>query len=491
MAEEDDKIKKSLRYSILDGSFYSAMVGFGESFFAAFAVMMKATSVQLGMLDALPKSLGSLSQLFSNRLVKYFKSRKRFVYISALLEGLMYIPIALIFFLGTFRIYYLIFFVCIYWTLGLILNPAWSSWMGDLVSDKERGAYFGKRNKIAGLTTFFTFLAGGYLLQAFSTSETMEYIGFAVLFGLALGSRILSVIMLTKKFEPEYKLVEEEQFSLWEFIKQAKRRNYGRFVLYLNVMNFAVYASSPFFTAYMLYDLKMNYLTFTIVTAASLIVKYLTMPIWGRFSDRFGTRKILSLTGFLMPLVPILWLFSAKVWYLLIIQAYSGFVWAGFELSSFNFTFDTTTPQKRATCVAYYNALNGIAIFTGAMFGSFIVKYNHVFWSKYMLIFLLSGLIRYCASFIFVPKLREVRPVEPIAYHSLLFKISTTGAAEGLIREIGTLEKNIMKGTGKLVDFNKKIVAKNMQTIGQINKSIVAYNEDYAKKHPLDDPDEE
>lgn len=481
----EDKIRKSLKYSILDGSFYSAMVGFGESFFAAFAILMNATSVQLGLLDALPKSLGSISQLFSNKLVSYFKSRKRFVYTSALLEGLMYIPIALIFFFGRLRLYYLIFFVCIYWTLGLILNPAWSSWMGDLVRDKERGEYFGRRNKIAGLTTFFTFLIGGYLLQRFSTNETTEYVGFAILFSLALISRVFSFIFLTKKFEPEYHLDEGEQFTFMEFLKQATKRNYGRFVLFLSVMNFAVYASSPFFTAYMLYDLKLDYLTFTIVTAASLIVKYLTMPIWGRFSDRFGTRKILSLTGFLMPLVPILWLFSSSVPYLLLIQFYSGFVWAGFELSSFNFTFDTTTPQRRATCVAYYNVLNGVAILTGAMFGSLIVKYNSVFWSKYLLIFLVSGVIRYAASFIFISKLREVRPVEPIPYHTLLFKITTTGAAEGLMREVSAVEHGFAKTTKELANFNKKIIAVNKGFIGKnmshLNRTIVAFNKEFIK----------
>jgi MFS family permease len=485
MAEDntDDKIKKSLWYSILDGSFFSAMVGFGESFIAAFAVFLQASNLQLGLLESLPKALGSISQLYSNRLTKWFNSRKKIVCIAALLEGMMYIPIALVYFLGDLKVYYLIFFVCIYWIFGLILTPAWSSWMGDLVSEKERGAYFGRRNKIAGLTTFVSFVLGGYMLQQFSINESTRYIGFAVLFSLSLIARVFSFIYLTKKYEPAYEYKETEQFTFLEFLKEARNRNYGRFVIYLTLMNFAVYSSAPFFTAYMLKDLKMDYATFTIVTAAALIMKFLTMPVWGRFSDRFGTKKVLSLTGFLMPLVPILWLFSANIWWLLLIQMYSGFVWAGFELAGFNFIFDTTTKQKRATCVAYFNVLNGFAIFFGAMMGSQIVKYNSLFWSKYLLIFLVSGMMRYIASFVFIPMLKERREVEPIQYPALLLKVTTTGATEGLFRPMMSMEEGIVKGTKKFVNFNKKIVALNKRFIGRnvstVNKTISSFNREF------------
>src|SRR3989339_2065867 len=87
--KKKEAIRKSLRYSILDGTFYSLMVGFGESFFSAFAVFLKANNMQLGLLGSLPQALGSLSQLVSNRLIWLFNSRKKFVCTSALLEGLM------------------------------------------------------------------------------------------------------------------------------------------------------------------------------------------------------------------------------------------------------------------------------------------------------------------------------------------------------------------------------------------------------------------
>lgn len=419
--DRENKIKKSLKYSVLDGSFYSVMVGFGESFFSAFAIFLKATNFEIGLLTSLPQALGSFLQIFSKHLIDFFKSRKLFVCIAAFLQGIMYIFIALTFFFGSFSVYFLIAFVALYWILGMILGPAWTSWMGDLVSEKERGSYFGMRNKITGFIFFISFLAAGYILQKFSASESV-YIGFLVLFSVAFVSRIVSFIYLSKKFEPEYTASEKSYFSFTDFVRHSLfSTNYGLFVSYLCLMNFSVYISAPFFTPYMLKDLAFDYKIFTIISAAPLITKFLTMPVWGKLSDKYGTIKVLSLCGFMMPAVPLLWVFSDKIWYLLMAQVFSGFVWAGFELASFNFIFDSTTPQKRAICVSYYNVLNGFAILFGAFVGSIIVNYNTSFWSSYLLVFLLSFLLRYLVSFLFVPKINERRNVEKISYPELLF----------------------------------------------------------------------
>ncbi len=441
MEEKQEKIKKSLRYSIFDGAFYWMMVGFGESFLAAFAVFLKATNIQLGFLSSLPKAFGSFSQLLSNKLLKIFKTRKRLVCTSSLLQALMYIPIALVFFFGSFSVPILILFVCLYWVFGVMGNPAWSSWMGDLVGDENRGDYFGNRNKIGNLTSFLSLLAAGYILQRFSTGNFMEYIGFCVVFLFALISRMISFVYLIKQYEPEYEFAPNANFSFMQFLRQARFRNYGLFVFYLSMMNFGIYLSAPFFTPYMLYDLKLSYTAFTIITAVAMITKFAMMPVWGKLSDKYGTKKVLVLAGFLMPAIPILWIFSINVSYLILIQIFAGFSWAGFEIASFNFIFDTTKREKRATCVAYYNVLTGFAIFLGATLGGFIVKYNSLFWSKYYLVFIISFVMRYAASFIFLRKLREVRIVEEISSRKLLMKALTTRPSSALVTSIMAFKK--------------------------------------------------
>jgi len=441
METKYQKVRKSLKYSTMDGMFNAMKIGFGESFFQAFATLFKATDFQLGLLGSLPIALGSIAQIWSSKLVKIFNSRRKFILFSVIFEALMYIPIASVFFFGELKVFHLIFFVCLYWIFGTIAVPAWSSWMGDLVNEHERGSYFGKRNKIAGFASFFAMLAGGYILQIFADGLVSRYIGFTIIFILAFASRIFSYSYLSKQYEPEYSLFPEKYFSFIDFIRLARFTNYGKFVLYLSSMNFAVYIAAPFFTAYMLYELNLSYMEFTIITAASLIVKFIAMPIWGRASDRFGTKKVLSLASFLMPLTPLLWIFSSNFWYLIAIQAYSGFVWAGFEISSFSFIFDNTTPQKRTRCIAYYNVLNGIAVFLGAISGAFVIKYSEIIWSKYYLVFLLSAVLRYGSSLGFIPHLKEERRVEHISYKNLLLSVLTTMPTMGIIHHLIPIRK--------------------------------------------------
>jgi MFS family permease len=435
---KDHRVRKSLRYSLFDGTSSAAMIGFGESFFIPFALLMKATTLQVALLSSLPQALGSLIQVFSNWLIRGLGSRKRLVIYAALFQGFMFLPIALVFFFGEFRIWRLLVLICLYWAFGMILSPAWNSWMGDLVNQNRRGAYFGRRSKLTGASTFMAMLAAGIILQQFGNveSEDAYFRGFFVIFMLAFASRMVSVFFLSKKYEPPYAVPREVEFGFFDFLRQARFRNYGRFVMYLGFMNFAVFLSSPFFTPYMLNDLGMDYLTFTIVNAAAIIVKVLSIPVWGRTADRFGARRVLTLTGTMMPVVPILWLISDNYLWLIIIQAYSGFIWGGFEIAGFSFVFDTTTPQKRATCVAYYNVISGAALIFGAILGSAIVRMNEVFASKYLFVFLLSGLLRFGVSLIFLPKLREVRAVETIGYSRLFLKVVASMPTEGLIYEL-------------------------------------------------------
>ncbi len=434
---KDYRVRKTLRYSLHEGAFSAAMIGFGESFFAAYALFLKATTFQVGMLSALPQAIGSLCQFFSNLLIRRLGSRKKLVVWAALLQALVYIPVALVFFFGHFKVWHLIFFASLYWSFGMILSPSWNSWMGELVNENRRGAYFSRRTKITGMATFLALLSAGYILEQFAHAGIKkQYIGFTIIFAIAFASRIASVVFLSKLYEPRYVVPREAEFGFLDFLQNKEFTNYRTFVMYLGFMNLGVFLSAPFFTPYMLTDLKLSYITFTLVNASAIITKVLSMRVWGWATDRFGARRVLKLAGFLMPVVPVLWLASRDVRWLVAIQVYSGFVWGGFEIATISFIFDTTTPSKRATCVAYYNVISGFTLISGAMLGGFIVRYNHVFASSYLLVFLLSGVLRFGASFLLLGRLKEVRTVERIGYPQLFMKVIRSMPTMGLLYEL-------------------------------------------------------
>ncbi|HLP79580.1 MAG TPA: MFS transporter [Acidobacteriota bacterium] len=446
----DDK-KKSLRFSVLDGSFYSIMVGFGESFFSAFAIFLHATNTQLALLGSLPQMLGSVLQLFSRRLLLFFASRKKFVVFSATCQALMHVFIAGAYFFDALSVPILIACVALYLSFAMVPGPVWSSWMGDLVNEEERGMYFGRRNKICGFASFVSFLIAGFILQ--EVSGTNKYYGFLVLFGIALVARLISVSYLARKTDPPCDLPAKNPYPFFSFLSEVTSTNYGFFVMFLWFINFAVFLSGPFFAPYMLNHLHLSYMEFTLVTASTIIAKLLFMPIWGKAADTYGTRKLLVLSAILIVPVPALWLFGSAVWYLILIQLYSGFVWAGFELTTFNFLFDTTQPSKRTSSIAYYNVLNGVFLFLGSLMGTFLISIDEgVFSSSYLFVFLVSSVLRGIACICFLHRLKEVRNVAPVRYQDLLLNVLTVMPTMGVINQVVAITQE----TGKKIQMRFK-----------------------------------
>jgi len=48
------RVKKSLKFSVLDGAAWAAMFGLTQNYITPFALALKATTVQIGLLSSLP-----------------------------------------------------------------------------------------------------------------------------------------------------------------------------------------------------------------------------------------------------------------------------------------------------------------------------------------------------------------------------------------------------------------------------------------------------
>ncbi len=425
MIDKETRLKrKSLKISTIEGAVASVMIGFGNAFVGAFAVFLQSTSVQLGLLSGIPQIVGSTAQMGSNWLMEKISSRQRIVVALSYLQSLTWLPMTLLFWLGSFGPWALIAITTLYSIAGALAGPAWNSWMGDLVPAKERGGYFGLRNRVANSAYLLSTLAAGGTLALFK-GYGWEYLGFVAIFIVAFVARALSASMLTRKYDPPFHLDPKMQFSFWQFIKVAWWRNFGKFALYIASMSFAVNLSGPFFAAYMLKDLHMGYITFTLITSTTVLAKIIAMPVWGRLCDRYGSRRILTLSGPALAVIPVLWLVSTDPAWIFIVHAIAGTVWAGYEISHYTFIFDCTSPERRTTCISYLTLMSGTAAFLGGLTGGWIAEHNTLFWSPFVLLFLLSGLGRALAALVFMPRIKEMRQVDSTSYRNIVHTVVT------------------------------------------------------------------
>ena len=406
---QSDEIKKSLRYSILDGSAFAAFSGLTQDYVTPFALALKATTAQIGLLSSAPNLATAFSQLAAPMLSEKVGSRKGFILRMAFIQALLWAPVLLIPYLfpGQ-KVWWLIGFFTLSTVVGAMTSPAWGSLMGDLVPAEMRGRYFGLRGRICGIVTLALFFIGGLILHF---SATDIFLGFAIIFGAALLFRLVSLYFLSRMYDPPLRTGWWDRYSLPELVSSLTSSNLGRFIVYSSLMSFATYLASPFFAVYMLRDLRFNYVTYAGVTAAAALASLVFLTFWGRRADRLGNVKVVSATSILVPLVPLLWLVSHQVYYLIPVQILSGFAWSGFNLASANFVYDASAPENRTRYIALFNAMNGASMCLGALLGGCLASLLPPLLGYHLLtLFLVSGVLRGIVAVAFHRRFSEVRP---------------------------------------------------------------------------------
>jgi MFS family permease len=426
--ELKEKIKKSKSYSLKDAASVNATVGFGDHYISPYMIALNATNQQIATLTSIPNLIAPLAQLFTSNVMQKF-SRKKIFSISILIQCLLWIPIIIVSLLFLKNIIYAPLLVVIFWTIyaafGNFASPAWSSWIGDLVKKEETGKFFGLRNKIGGVCALISMIIGGLILDKFkilaeiTNTQAWIFAGFTFLFLLAMTFRLLSRHYVLQQYEPNFKFEKEYYFSFFQFIKKAPKNNYGRFAIYISFVFLATNIAGPFYSVYMLRVLNFSYTQFILINVFATIGSFIFMPIWGKFTDKFGNIKTLKITSFLIPVICFVWLLPPTIagffYIILLANFFSGFSWAGFNLATGNFVYDAATPQRRSLCVAYSNVLNGIGVFTGATLGGIlatVLPENVFVFHRLIFISLISGIARYLIAFIMAPKLKEVRTIE-------------------------------------------------------------------------------
>ncbi|MGB5580042.1 MAG: MFS transporter [Woeseia sp.] len=442
----DPAIQKSLKHSLRDGSAFAVMTGVGETYISAFAVFLKATTPQIGLLASVPPLLASLVQLFSAWLGHVTGHRKAIILIGASLQALAWLPIVALPLLFTdLAVPLLIGSVILYHAGAHLTAPQWTGMMGDIVPERKRGRFFSQRTRRVAATTFVSLLAGGSLLH-FMNQRGETVAGFILLFTVAALARGVSVYHLAQMQDPAHRHEQTALPAGREWWSRMRNSNAVRFSIFVALMQFAVAIASPFFTVYMLRDLHFTYLQFTMNTGMAIFAQFLTLAQWGRISDVFGNRRILAVTGIFIPLMPLLWTFSTNFWYLLAIQLFSGFSWAGFSLSSSNYLYDLVAPGRRTAYIAAHNVVLAGGVFCGAILGGYlgvvlpqevtVLGTSYSWLSTLYGVFVISTLARGAVALLLIPRLREVRQVRHISTANVIFRVTRMNALAGMFFDI-------------------------------------------------------
>jgi MFS family permease len=418
---ESAAIEHSLEASRIEGVAAQVTGGILDCFLVPFALQLGAGTQEIGWLVSVPSLLSAVSQFFVVAVLKAAGCRRRFLIGGAALQGLALLPLAALALApvqGRLRL--VLAFVVAFRVLSGVMGPAWGSLMSEYLPEDRRGRYFGGRSQLIGLWGLLsTAFWGVYLYMVKPISAPWAFCG---LFMAAAGSRLWSCRYMARMACVPEAPAPEEPVELPALLRRARGSNFARYALYLAAFTFATQLSASFFSVHMLRDLRFGYLSYMSVVLASAVASFLSYPAWGRHADRLGNARILRLNAFLIPLLPLLWLLSEKPALLTVIELFSGFVWAGFNLCSANFVYDAVQPSMRARALALCNLFNGAAIFAGATLGGWLAgRLPPLLGFRLHSLFLLSAGARLAAAFALSKGFREVRSVPEQPGDSELF----------------------------------------------------------------------
>lgn len=392
-------VRKDLRASLADGASFSVMVGIGETYLAAFVLALGMGEIAAGLISSIPLLAGSVLQLVSPYAVARLGSHRRWVVMCAALQGASFVPLVAGALWGSLPTVVVFLVVSLYWGAGLAAGPAWNTWIETVVPRHVRAPFFAWRSRLGQAGVLAGFLAAGAALHFGKQAECVLY-AFAGIFAIAAVCRLSSARFLATQSEPSGPREPECHVSIGQLWSRVRAGGSERILLYFLSVQVAVQISGPYFTPYMLGQLKISYLDFMTLLAASFVAKIAALPALGRFAFRFGATRLLWLGG--VGIVPVagLWLYATNFPALVLIQFVAGIVWAAYELAVFLLFFESVRREERTSILTTFNLCNSIALVIGASLGGMGLKLLGESPETYLALFAMSSSARALTLFV-------------------------------------------------------------------------------------------
>lgn len=400
-AAANDSLRKDLRCSVADGACFSIMVGIGETYFPAFVLALGLGEIASGLVASVPLLIGAILQLISPYAVAWLGSNRRWVVTCVILQAASFIPLFAAALFGNFPAVAVFAAVALYWGAGLGAGPAWNTWMETVVPLRVRAPFFAMRTRFGQAGVLAGFLAGGITLQ-YGKSADATLMAFAAIFAVACVCRFLSARFLAFQSEPNTDILEEQRgVPMVELLRRIWRGGSERILVYFLAVQVVVQISGPYFSPFMLGQLKISYLDYMLLLATSFIGKIVALPACGRLAARFGAMRLLWIGG--IGIIPVsgLWLYAGTSYpRLVVLQFAAGLVWAAYELAMFLLFFETVRREERTSILTTFNLANQSALVLGALFGGLILKTLGISPEAYLVLFAISSFGRAASLFV-------------------------------------------------------------------------------------------
>jgi MFS family permease len=401
LPEGKQDLKKSrVNYTIGDSASQTIVQLVGGTFLASLMSYCDISDANIGIITSLV-SLAAISQMFLIGYLPKIKKYKFLVCITVLLK-LLFTLIYVIPFLPIGNGYKAVMIVVFYF-IGQIFvqigTPPAQDWIASLVPSRVRGKYFSIKDSIAVFVVSSTMLLAGIVLDYFKKRDIKS--GFIIIAILIFILVMINFISLSKMKEPKVSYVNIDGKEMHgRLARKAKRtdlsiiakgqglvtelkvafsnKKFKKVLTLQGLFILAFYISFPFYSSYLINDLKLPYTFIMIVSFFANLYRIFITPKLGSLADRHGMARLLRYTllalGF--NLFAMALTMPGNAYFMYIVSCiFSSTAWAFVGIGLFGVQLDFFSNDKRMTWLALVSSITGVFGFLVSILGGDILSF--------------------------------------------------------------------------------------------------------------------
>lgn len=313
-----------MRSSHLDATFYSLMVGSGESYLVAFALMSGLGEREAGLISCLPILFGAVVQMFAGLATRRLRLR-RFIVLCASVQASSLVCIAFSPILAPENPTTMLFASSsLYWAAAFSAGPAWNLWICRHIKTTDYIPFFARRARISQFFILLGLIGAGTLLHIYHDLQVFS----AIMLFAAICRFVSAFFIYRQRKDPLNETVLGKPDWSIDFYPSASGLKITfpmvKVLAYLFIMQFAVHISAPYFNPYMLTNLALGYDEYTVLIGIAFLSRVVFADLFSILARRFGARPLVVFGAMLIAPIPYLWTLSDSFGYLAFLQVISG-----------------------------------------------------------------------------------------------------------------------------------------------------------------------
>lgn len=296
-------------------------MGFGSimssGFIVAYALLLGANNLQIGILAALPFIVQPL-QLLQTPIVERLRRRKLLAVWAWAIGQFMWVPVALIPLAldvpGGLAVTVLLVLTGVRSLLSTTMVVNRDSWTRDLVPRSFLASFASRRLTYATIASIVIGLAGSLFIDFWQSQGLAgdEVLGYTIVIGLgAVFIAMASPVFMALTPEPRMRADAGARVSPFKLLELPFQDvNYRRLMMFLFLRGFTTNLAAPFFAVYMLQRIGLPLSAVIGFTILAQVATVFFLRVWGPMADRLGCKAVLSVCGSLVSLVVLCWTFT-------------------------------------------------------------------------------------------------------------------------------------------------------------------------------------